>query len=611
MGVAVRRREFLALGAAFAGALPISRVLAQAPAGLPRAAVVIGVDRTGGLPVLRAAVSGAVAFADWLAGEQYEIALLTDLSRPLHAASVFDTVAGLVRRGTLGQLVVYFAGHGFLRANNEMWLLSDAPGNPNDAISLDECVDLARYQSGIPNVVFISDACRSIADSMSATLVKGSLVFPNDGPANISKVDLFFAALPGMPAFETAVEESAQGYEGVYTSCFMDAFRNPDRDMIRPLPSGDYVVPNRQLEAYLRREMAARTLARGLPKKQEPDSQVVSGDEVYIARVASGWVAGSQLHTSFGPSLPDVAAFIVAGAAGNHFFLSAPDGDLAQVLADVQVVASETGLAAAYAKLIEPSDSEVAAIQTGFSIRGMRVTAVTTSAGITAAIAGSGLVQIDLAGAPGSSVAIRFEDGSGMVAAVIRDFVGDILVDSDGVTNVSYIPSAASNRWSDYLSERDRLNELRAAVAATANLGVFRIAGRDAQSKGEAAAEFADWIRVLKGIDPTLGVYAAYAYSEAGILEQVRSVREIMLSDTDVDIFDVAMLAGAVDALAVPGVIPFCPVLSRGWGLMRVKGVPTSELLSVLRDHLKPALWTTFDPAGMAIVENVINFRNG
>ena len=190
-------------------------------------------------------MSGAAAFADWLSAEQYEVALLTDLSQPLHAADVFDAVAGLVRRGTLGQLVVYFAGHGFLRANNEIWLLSDAPGNPNEAISLDECVELARYQSGIPNVVFISDACRSIAESMSATRVQGSLVFPNDGPSSISDVDLFFAALPGMPAFETAVEESASGYEGVYTSCFLDAFRNPDGDMILTLPSGDRIVWSR------------------------------------------------------------------------------------------------------------------------------------------------------------------------------------------------------------------------------------------------------------------------------------------------------------------------------------------------------------------------------
>src|SRR5450759_1920849 len=43
---------------------------------------------------------------------------------------------------------------------------------------------------------------------------------------------------------------------------------------------------------------------------------------------------------------------------------------------------------------------------------------------------------------------------------------------------------------------------------------------------GICSSQLADSIRVLKGIDPTLGLYAAYAYAEADLLNQVRSVQE-------------------------------------------------------------------------------------
>ena len=201
---------------------------------MQKAAIVIGVNATGDLPVLSAAVSGASQVVDWLRREGFHVEKFLDTRRPVVASDIFTAVAKLVDQGTLEQLVIYFSGHGFLFNSSEHWMLSGAPDNPNEAISLTESVLLSR-ECGIPSVVFISDACRSTPQSLRAERVRGSLIFPNQGvSASVdAEVDRFFATLPGEPALEMPLTESAGQYQGIYTACFLDAFRHPDEDMIR------------------------------------------------------------------------------------------------------------------------------------------------------------------------------------------------------------------------------------------------------------------------------------------------------------------------------------------------------------------------------------------
>ncbi len=51
---------------------------------------------------------------------------------------------------------------------------------------------------------------------------------------------------------------------------------------------------------------------------------------------------------------------------------------------------------------------------------------------------------------------------------------------------------------------------------------------------------------------------------------------------------------------------PFCPMLSQGWGQLRVKRVFLSEEVKDLQDHLQLSLWTTFDEHGMGIAERIL-----
>lgn len=75
---------------------------------------------------------------------------------------IFDAVNEIVRSASTDQLIVYFAGHGVLINRNEHWLLSEAPRRANAAVNVSGSVELARF-CGIRHVVFISDACRTVA----------------------------------------------------------------------------------------------------------------------------------------------------------------------------------------------------------------------------------------------------------------------------------------------------------------------------------------------------------------------------------------------------------------------------------------------------------------
>ena len=293
----MRRRQFLIAGLSLAGTLIVRPVRGQPSA--TRGAVVIGVDKAGSMPKLNAAASGAIKIGDWLRSEGFEVKQFVDTGGPVRASDLFDAIKGFIDRGTLEQLVIYFAGHGFVSGSlSEFWLLSGAPENPNEAVSLTESRAFAK-QSGIPNVVFISDACRSPAQSVRLASIHGQVVFSR-GPPNVDiDVDTFLATRIGAEAFEVA-EPGAEVYEGIYTTCFLEAFRRPYSEMVHPL-NGSNVIPNRRLKRYLATEVPKLAQAKSIRLVQKPDSEVNSDEPTFI-----GHVVGDQ-RLELGGATPTVA----------------------------------------------------------------------------------------------------------------------------------------------------------------------------------------------------------------------------------------------------------------------------------------------------------------
>jgi hypothetical protein len=399
-----------------------------------------------------------------------------------------------------------------------------------------------------------------------------------------------------------ALEESAGQYEGIYTTCFLNAFQKPDEDMIRSLTvegARIRVVPNRSLKRYLKREVNRLAQAKSIKLRQLPRSIIESGDTCYIGRVPKRRgppARGPQPAAEKVFSISDVARFELADAAGET---------LAADAAAIRSAATQTGFDAAM-RLVGQSDKPMHfETETGFSVTGAEVaSAIGVNMGAELLNPGGtgqpSLVRMHPGDAPAGSLILRFADGSGTVLAAFAGYIGSVVVDDGVVVNVSYLPSDNNWRWSDYEQHRPQLERLRARVAASARFGVFQVERDD-------AGRFADEIRYMKSIDPTLGLYAAYAYSDAGLRERVRSVRGYMHDDLQIDLFDVAMLADALSSTShPPRVVPFCPMLSQGWGLLRVKGVQLPPALAPLADLRRPALWTTFEPAGMDLIEQTL-----
>jgi len=598
----MRRREFVTRGARLAGVMA-SRALLSAPPAKLRAAVVIGVDKAGDLPKLHGAASGASQIADWLHSQGFDTTLFADGTGPVRVNDLYEAIARTVDRGTVEQLVVYFAGHGFINNYSEFWMLSNAPGNPNEAVSLRESIELAKA-CAIPSVVFISDACRSPADGLGAERVRGSLIFPNPSlsPASVADVDVFLATIIGHNSYEVPVASTPQ-YEGIYTASFLSAFSHPDDTMVRTI-EGVRVVPNNRLKAYLVREVRRRAESFSNQLQQVPDTQVVSGDATYIGRVAGdeppahAWLA-DEPATIHDVASADLARVGVRGAAG--IVISAEKISRAR---------SETGYASAAAAIQSPADAAPLEHTGGIVVTGARLKIAVAHPAVRvqmlAAAAGLGqssLVRVDLGTAPAGSVVLQFEDGGGTVLAALNRFVANVTVNEGRVIDVSYVPAPKTDNWYEYNSQRARFADLHATVATAARFGVFRVeaSGSD-NNRARAAAQLADRVRVGKSVDPTLGLYAAYAYSDASLPKQIRSVREIMRGNLDADIFDVAMLAGELTSKSLEGnaaPFPFCPMLSQGWNLLRVKDVRVAREVNRARDHLRQALWTTFNREGI------------
>jgi Caspase domain len=166
-----------------------------------RGAVVIGVSKTGGgLPALESPAAGAEAFADWLKSEGFEVKTITDAAGPVGPEQIAKAIEAFVTPGNCHQLVIYFSGHGFWKNDTELWLLSGAPGDANAAVSWAETAEFAK-DCGIPNVVLISDACRSIPNTPQNMKVRGTVVFTNEEvQRSRAKIDKFMAAATGRPA---------------------------------------------------------------------------------------------------------------------------------------------------------------------------------------------------------------------------------------------------------------------------------------------------------------------------------------------------------------------------------------------------------------------------
>ncbi len=587
---------------------------------MARAGIFIGVDQTGQLQRLHDAAAGARRMYEWACRQGMppgtHARLITDEGGgKVTPDQIFDAVQEVVGGAGVDQLIVYFAGHGVNKNRSEQWLLSDAPVRPHAAVNVAGSVDQARY-AGIPHVVFISDACRVAPEGIQAQRVEGVEIFPNEDYSDRAKpVDQFFACVLGRTAAEVRdPAAAANAFSALYTSTLLDALDGRLPDALTPgLPpdASHYVKPS-TLRDVLDREIPRRLLARGLAGRvnQTPDAIVVDHPH-WLARLDVPPVSETR-GGAMPPPAPSVrgGAPEVSPAAAARDLLRVAMTDTPAALSAAMAptrsaAAAVADLADDAARVATPFGADHHETHCGIKVRGARIVEFRMVQGIAEHASGDGT---DLRVYPPPqpvSVWLRFEGDTGTVVPVIEGFLTVVSVEEREIVDVAFEPSAWHDRHARYGQSLPELRLLRGVASAVSRQGRFRL-------DGPAASALANRLRVSGGVDPGLALYAAYAYHDLQQMDLLLAMSGELEADLGVQPFDVAMLARhlvdrRVDRRAA--VVPFVPMLSQGWALLRAHRVRLHPALDGLDRHVRDSLWSLYDRDGLERLREALESR--
>ena len=556
---------------------------------MKKALIAIGVDRAGHFPALRGAASGAEQVGEWGRAQGFETTVFSDAGgKVVGPEEIFDAISEIVESRTYSQLVVFFSGHGVLRAPDcELWLLSKVGKNPNHAINVNGSISLAR-QCGIEHVVIISDACRSLAGTLQVSMVDGYRIFPaHRSSGKAPEVDVFYAALPGDPALEVSADDADKRHYGLLTDCMLTALRGDIETVIETVKSADgvqkHVVASRPLKLHLEDAIPRAAEAVSVALFQRPDSRVESALPKFLATI-------------------DAGAERAIDVAKTALTEPEPDRGSMQWYRKVLLIPKpgrplpREALNAEMERLMAAMDDHQTDMRTGFHIKGDEVEAIYVIKQNQITFRGNG-PSILISGLEPGALYLRFKNGTSSLLSVIPGFIGTVIIEDGRIATVNYTPSAAGIPMRNY----HYLDMRRSFVAVAARQGSFHLP--------DTTAVLPSYLRFLRRMDPTLGIYAAYAYHQAGDQQSVRGVYQHMKDDLLPIPFDVAMLAwaGTDQEQSVHKCMPGVPMLAQGWSLLGNLTETMPKQLLEAGCYLEPSLWTTFSGKGSAILERYLS----
>jgi len=602
-----------------------------------RAVISIGVRKTGGLPELQAAVKGAEMFAAWAKEHQgiRHVRLITDTKGKVTRDRVFDAVEKYTQLGFLEQLIVYFSGHGINVGLEERWLLSRAPDDASAAVNVRGSQMNARF-SGIGHVVFISDACRTAADSISAQNVTGSEIFPNAKPNGPERpVDLFYATLLGHPSLEVkSAADAAAGYKAAYSDVLLRALRGDIPEVLDDDAAGR-VVRAWPLKKHLVTAVPEYLRELGITSRtQQPDARIESDPDAWLSlcppaptddsgglkRRRRGSVSRSELDADV--ALPPTAMERDRAEPGG-MLADARDALSAALHPDAPVPARSgrrrglrpraaeipssggVSVAQATARAITDFGPDHFESQCGIKIRGARVVEAIAAEAAAKIGTRSDVVQIVLGkGKRAANVGLRLEDGSLVIVPVLAGCITGASFDAEGLLEgVFSEPSANSDRWSGYATRATELRRLRAVMMGTSLLGGFRLDDREDLSQVMR--------HLLAQSTPDVGMMAlaSHALHDRRERDAIRALDSRVEEALGVRAFDPALLSFALSGSktsVMRALYPCVPMLTQGWSLLSPLGVSMPGHVSSLRGYLRPSLWTQFTADAIDLVRQAV-----
>ncbi|MFT3812961.1 MAG: caspase family protein [Acidovorax sp.] len=594
-----------------------------------KALIAIGVGNTdGSFPKLKGAAKDARDFHAWGKAQGFDCTLLVDERKKIRVADVYEAIDSYVRQNTYSQIIVYFSGHGILKAPEcELWLMSGAPRNGNEVVNVQGSIFNART-CGIAHVVFISDACRSLpTDLKTAALSAGQQVFPYIAwRPPVPEVDVFYATLPGDIALELPPDETIARDRGLLTQCLLAALEGKVPQVIKSADVdgvAGHIVPSRPLKAWLTSQLPLTASDISFKLQQHPDVRIESDMPKYLSKLKDG-AGASRLVPSSATAVPTWnTAHSMHQNAGKVCRLvpsrepvRGPWPLLGQALTTV-TSSPATSLGThpqrdSIARVFHAANP-AQHVHTGFVSQGGRVESAMGERGVVmvSSDAHHSWIELDdegdLPGIPRGTtterVALRFANGRGIVLAVLPGYVGTVVFDGGEIATVNYTPSLGSPNFQEFASCSAEIEERRTQVAVAAQRGTFSL-----ESAGLTDA--AEFVRTGAAVDPTLSLYLSYAHARAGKFAAIHEISAMLSHGGQPVPFDVAMLAAQGSGGPFPRELPGMPMLTQGWLMLGEHEAVLPQPLSQARQLLLPSLWATFSPDGMSILERYIQKKD-
>jgi hypothetical protein len=400
-------------------------------------------------------------------------------------------------------------------------------------------------------------------------------------------IDRLFAALPGNPALELDVGTATRVYDGIFTECLLDVLNAGVAETIDEFdspPPPIKVIQCFRAGEHLQTEVPRR-LADADPRlNQTPDYIAESHRPKYLILVGPGG-GDFGLGAPAIPPQPSPMPLAKKAAAYNlEQYFERPGGPPIGPPTRFQ----DSPFSAEVDRIQSARGRATFETGVGFTILGTPVARIATR-GPNDVFETNDDWHIRLYDEQARTGLVQFANGSGVALPVLPGFVGTVLVQEDEIVSIAYAPAVGTPRYYGY--DLNEVEKRRAFASAAMSRGYFRVNAANAQ-------RFAGYVRELKGFDPILGLFAAYAYSQAGLQDQVEDVYRFMAAEDVPMLFDVAMLANKWEK----PVAPFCPLLRQSWAIGAAQAMPILPSLEAVTPHLKPGLWTRFNQTGMDIL---------
>ena len=231
------------------------------------------------------------------------------------------------------------------------------------------------------------------------------------------------------------------------------------------------------------------------------------------------------------------------------------------------------------------------ATQCGFRVCNAEITSWTGDDTQYEISADSRTLQADIPPQATVSTLLGFSNGYHVLLPAIGGFVATLHFQADHLAEVSYEPAMGTNRWELYQPHRNRMRQLRAAVAAS-------LRGRPSRMDGECVEILADRVQLASNVDISLALYAASAYRNWRRQKRIEQIAQAMRRDIGFVMFDIALMAGHLNGQNVSDmddVLPPFPLLSPTWALVPALEITLPVPYATLQRCVHPiSLWTLY-----------------